>query len=140
MASVRIPNCVEDPRVPLRRPTHTNLFERPNSDEKFVGSNSNWRPRAHPVVVDTISCRQMYLRSYKFSTKESVHENKCFGRVKLTAPYRMRRIKSKAKSFGRRRRGALRRARDASTAALLSFFRRLLFCTAHVDVLAHGDT
>ncbi|RDX81828.1 hypothetical protein CR513_37443, partial [Mucuna pruriens] len=88
MSSVCISNCVHDardPRVPVRA-TYMNLYKWPESDAEFVRSVS--RRGSHVCgqarVVDSISCRQMYLRSYKFSRKETVPEKtqKCFGRVK----------------------------------------------------------
>ncbi|KAH1227587.1 hypothetical protein GmHk_10G027795 [Glycine max] len=88
MSSVCLSKCVNDardPRVPVRA-TYVNLYKWPESDAEFVrrrGGGSHMCG-GHPRVVDSISCRQMYLRSYKFSRKESVPEKtqKCFGRVK----------------------------------------------------------
>ncbi|MQL93696.1 hypothetical protein Taro_026344 [Colocasia esculenta] len=88
--------CV-DARAPLRA-TYMNLYRWPESDAEFVKSVSSgeqrrrtqrqyqyqYRSHAHPMVVDSYSCRQMYLRSYTFSKKETVPERtrKCLGRVK----------------------------------------------------------
>ncbi|KAG4191462.1 hypothetical protein ERO13_A07G094900v2 [Gossypium hirsutum] len=71
MAKTCISNCINDTRVPLPvRPTYVNLYKWPESDAEFVRSlSSDWRSnggRAHPTVVDSISCRQIYLRSYTF--------------------------------------------------------------------------
>lgn len=104
MSSVCISNCVNDardPRVPVRA-TYVNLYKWPESDAEFVRSVSSrgCKPSAttgaavrfgHPRVVDSISCRQMYLRSYKFSREEDHDDQKkkknaqkCFGcRVNL---------------------------------------------------------
>ncbi|CAL0316992.1 unnamed protein product [Lupinus luteus] len=93
MASICISNCVNDARVPVRA-SYVNLYKWPESDAEFVRSNgrkgNNSYSNLHhvgygkPRVVDRISCRQMYLKSYKFSRKETVHEKtqKCFERVK----------------------------------------------------------
>ncbi|RDY03749.1 hypothetical protein CR513_12630, partial [Mucuna pruriens] len=66
MASVCISDCVNDARLPVR-PTFVNLYKWPESDVEFVktvGSN------AHRRGIDSVWCRQMYLRSYKFSRKK----------------------------------------------------------------------
>ncbi|KAJ7980920.1 Protein unc-80 like [Quillaja saponaria] len=76
-------------RVPIR-PTYVNLYKWPESDAEFVkmvssNTSKGLHSLARPQVVDSISCRQMYLRSYKFSRrKEGVTEKtmKCLGRVK----------------------------------------------------------
>ncbi|KAF2288773.1 hypothetical protein GH714_012784 [Hevea brasiliensis] len=88
MSSVCISNCVNDardPRVPVRA-TYVNLYKWPESDAEFIKSVHRVGQgfQGQPRVVDSISCRQMYLRSYTFSRKESVPERtkKCFGRVK----------------------------------------------------------
>lgn len=82
--------CV-DARIPVRA-TYVNLYKWPESDAEFVRSvvigeknSRKWGP--NPRVVDSYSCRQMYLRSYTFSKKESMPEKtvKCFGRVKEKA-------------------------------------------------------
>ncbi|KAL8213834.1 hypothetical protein R6Q57_003283 [Mikania cordata] len=148
MTSTCMSACIaEDARVPVRA-TYVNLYKWPDSDREFVRSVSRNNHRAngasqgHPRLVDSISCRQLYLRSYTFSRKESLNERtmKCIGRVKPR--------KSPAKSDGGERRkdgGGKRRrkkkctmvmkAKEASYAALASIFRRLLSCTTKVDVV-----
>ncbi|XVE59178.1 hypothetical protein DITRI_Ditri05aG0024900 [Diplodiscus trichospermus] len=141
MASTCISNCINDTRVPVR-PTYVNLYKWPESDAEFVRSlSSDGRRggRAHPRVVDSISCRQMYLRSYTFHTNETEPEKtKCFGRVKKEKVKSPRR-KKKSKTVANKKCGALRRAKEVSCAALLAMFRRLLSCTTKVDVADHGD-
>ncbi|XP_027363018.1 uncharacterized protein LOC113870767 [Abrus precatorius] len=139
MTSVCISNCVNDardPRVPVRA-TYVNLYKWPESDAEFVRSVSSNRRKGshvygHPRVVDSISFRQMYLRSYKFSRKETVPEKtqKCFGRVKEKMAHRGR-------SQGSRRRKCLvwRKMREISCAALFRIFHRFLSCGASVDVV-----
>ncbi|XP_022756587.1 uncharacterized protein LOC111304312 [Durio zibethinus] len=141
MASTCISNCINDTRVPVR-PTYVNLYKWPESDAEFVRSlNSDGRRggRAHPTVVDSISCRQMYLRSYTFHRNETEPEKtKCFGRVKkekVKSPTR----KNKSETVAKKRCVALRRAKEVSCAALLTMFRSLLSCTTKVDVADHGD-
>ncbi|KAK7279411.1 hypothetical protein RJT34_24463 [Clitoria ternatea] len=110
MSSVCISRCVNDardPRVPVRA-TYMNLYKWPESDAEFVRSVSRNRRNGsqvyrigHPRVVDSISCRQMYLRSYKFSRKETVPEKtqKCFGRVKAASRRRKCLVWRKMKAF-----------------------------------------
>ncbi|GKV05743.1 hypothetical protein SLEP1_g17716 [Rubroshorea leprosula] len=143
MTSVCISNCINDardPRVPVRA-TYVNLYKWPESDAEFVRSVSSRMQQqpgvvslhcnyyCHPRVVDSISCRQMYLRSYTFSRKETVPEKtqKCFGRVK-----------GKVTDQGKKKqwRGmGLRRTKESSCSALFRFFHRLLTCSASVDVV-----
>ncbi|XP_020213411.1 uncharacterized protein LOC109797703 [Cajanus cajan] len=92
MSSVCISNCINDardPRVPVRA-TYVNLYKWPESDAEFVRSVSCNREKGsqmygHPRVVDSISCRQMYLRSYTFSREEDNvpdKAHKCFAMKK----------------------------------------------------------
>ncbi|XP_038992761.1 uncharacterized protein LOC120116313 [Hibiscus syriacus] len=136
MAKTCISNCINDTRFPLPvRPTYVNLYKWPESDAEFVRSlSSDWRSnggRPHPTVVDSISCRQIYLRSYTFhrSNQTETEKTKCFGRSV-----------DKKKTVAKKKNGALRRAKEVSCAALLAMFRRLLACTSKVDVADHhGD-
>jgi len=68
MASVCISNSVNNTSIPIR-PTFTNLYKWPESEVEFVKTmnSNNYRDR---VEVDSLSCRQVYLRSYKFSRKK----------------------------------------------------------------------
>ncbi|KAF5810006.1 hypothetical protein HanRHA438_Chr04g0173961 [Helianthus annuus] len=155
MTSTCMSRCIaNDARMPVRA-TYVNLYKWPDSDREFVRSVSqnshleNRNGQGHPRLVDSISCRQLYLRSYTFSRKESLNERtmKCIGRVKERANVRGKPGKSPASSDGggRRRDGGKRRsrrkctmvmkAREASYAALASIFRRLLSCTTKVDVV-----
>lgn len=137
MSSVCISRCLSDatePLVPVRA-TYVNLYKWPESDAEFLrsrssGATAHGRPSR---VVDRFSCRQMYLRSYRFSRKESVREKtvKCFGRVK-----------EKLGGDGKRRKSLRIRRRRRRTClvwrkiriVLLRFFNRLLSCSATVDV------
>ncbi|XVF68668.1 hypothetical protein PTKIN_Ptkin11bG0019900 [Pterospermum kingtungense] len=146
MASTCISNCINDTRVPIR-PTYVNLYKWPESDAAFVRSLSS-NGRAHPKVVDSISCRQMYLRSYTFHRNDQTDDDddpektKCFGRsvvkneIIKAGPRRKKKTKTVAKK--KKKRVGLRRAKEVSCAALLAVFRRLLSCTAKVDVADHG--
>ncbi|POO02450.1 hypothetical protein TorRG33x02_014340 [Trema orientale] len=147
MTSVCISNCVNDardPRVPVRA-TYLNLYKWPESDAEFVKSVSSrgCRPGSHvryghPRVVDSISCRQMYLRSYTFSRKETVPEKtqKCFGRVKQRMADSDHGDKGKQKSKARKKKKCLflGKVRELSYAALFGIFQRCLSCAATVDV------
>ncbi|GAA0169380.1 hypothetical protein LIER_23883 [Lithospermum erythrorhizon] len=167
MASSCIQSCVNDTRAPVRA-TYVNLYKWPESDAEFIRSmSSSMRkgsdhglPRAR--VVDSISCRQMYLRSYTFSREEEDHhieeKTKCLGRAKNTqggeagvdrrksrlhgggGEEDRRNIRSrggggKGRGGKRRKCGRLRKVKEVSCNALVSIFRRLLFCTTKVDVV-----
>ncbi|KAG5582932.1 hypothetical protein H5410_053559 [Solanum commersonii] len=94
-----------------------------------------------PRVVDSVSCRQLYLRSaYTFSRKETVPQKtkKCLGKVRE----RVANGGKKKGKIGRRRRRvrsftAVRRVKKICCAALCGVFRKLLACTATVDVVDH---
>ncbi|KAL4587628.1 hypothetical protein LXL04_000500 [Taraxacum kok-saghyz] len=154
MTSTCMSRCIaNDARVPVRA-TYVNLYKWPDSDREFVRSVSrnshrkNGESQGHPRLVDSISCRQLYLRSYTFSRKESLNERtmSCIGRVKERAAVRGKQKKSPSSidGGGRRRDGGKRRrrkctvvmkAKEASYAALASIFRRLLSCTTKIDVV-----
>ncbi|CAN6442413.1 unnamed protein product [Victoria cruziana] len=115
------------------RPTYVNLYRWPESDVEFVrmlaekgtgGSDSigsSGRRREYQRVVDSYSCRQMYLRSYTFSRKETVPEKtrKFVGKVKK-------------KACGSRKRGG-RSSGSVSCDSIVSFFLRILSCTTKLD-------
>uniref|UniRef100_A0A7N0ULS9 Uncharacterized protein n=1 Tax=Kalanchoe fedtschenkoi TaxID=63787 RepID=A0A7N0ULS9_KALFE len=67
-------------------PRYVNLQKWAESDAEFVKRVTSGVHRLpHPTVVDSASCRQMYLRSYTFSRRrESVPEKtkKCLTKVK----------------------------------------------------------
>ncbi|XP_061366672.1 uncharacterized protein LOC133309841 [Gastrolobium bilobum] len=144
MSSVCISNCINDardPRVPVRA-TYVNLYKWPESDAEFVRSvSSNGRKGSqtygHPRVVDSISCRQLYLRSYTFSREEEkVPKNaqKCFGRVKMKVKEpEAHAKKNKTKCL------VWRKAKEISCSALFRIFHRLLSCSASVDVVDDKD-
>ncbi|XWS55735.1 hypothetical protein CRYUN_Cryun09bG0026000 [Craigia yunnanensis] len=135
MSSVCISSCLNDardPRVPVRA-TYVNLYKWPESDAEFVRSRSSGAMYGQPArVVDSISCRQMYLRSYRFSRKETVPEKtvKCFGRVKGKMGAHEKRRKSQKRRI-RRKCLVWRKVK----VVLFRFFNRLLSCSASVDVV-----
>ncbi|RRT80074.1 hypothetical protein B296_00024389 [Ensete ventricosum] len=170
-----------DARVPVRA-TYVNLYKWPESDAEFVksvtrrrgkvdgrsgGSNLEGGGRqwsAAPTAVDSYSCRQMYLRSYTFSRRESVPEKtqRCLGRVRETAavfPFRQRknegtaggvngdannknipntRMKTEKKKRKKKACVTVRKLRDVSYSTLYFIFHRLLSCTARVEVVRRG--
>ena len=137
-------NCINDVFAsPPIRATYVNLYKWPESDAEFVRSVSSAGLRRcasasfHPRVVDSISCRQLYLRSYTFSRKESVPEKtrKCLGRVRERVLLYRRERKSRGGSGGERRCVVVSRANEVSCATLSAVFRRLLSCTTKVDVV-----
>lgn len=141
MTSACISSCVNDVvgarSLPVRA-TYINLYKWPESDVEFISSrmksNSN-NIYSKPKVVDSISCRQLYLRSYTFSREEECVNDKatitrCYGRGR-------KKISRNLSGGGRRRKcnKGLRRAKEISCAAFASIFRRLLSCTVKVDVV-----
>lgn len=124
-----------------------NLYKWPESDAEFVRSVSRngSRIEAGTRVVDSISCRQMYLRSYTFSRKETVPEKtkKCFGRVReKVSSHGVTGRRSKEKVMmgkGKRKCLVLRKVKEVSCSALIRFFHRLLSCAASVDVVDQKD-
>jgi len=142
MSSVCISNCVNDardPRVPVRA-TYTNLYKWPESDAEFVRSvslngrkgSSHLSDHGHPRVVDSISCRQMYLRSYTFSREEEKTQ-KCFGRVKEKVDHGAK----KKRNQGRRRNKCLvlSKMKEISCSTLFRIFHKFLSCGTSVDVV-----
>ncbi|KAG1371631.1 hypothetical protein COCNU_16G007250 [Cocos nucifera] len=162
--------CV-DARVPARA-TYVNLYKWPESDAEFVKSvagrsregsdlshngsvdgGRKWGPS--PRVVDSYSCRQMYLRSYTFSKKESFPEKtqRCLGRVKekaVVCPFLYQRsdsfgsIHSKIshkddegnkKNKNKKKKKKKKKGCVAAKKLLDFIFRRLLSCTSSVDVV-----
>uniref|UniRef100_M8D442 Uncharacterized protein n=1 Tax=Aegilops tauschii TaxID=37682 RepID=M8D442_AEGTA len=98
-----------------------------------------------PRVVDSYSCRQMYLRSYTFSTrKETVPERTMAasgGGDQYSGRDQDGRRGTSGGSNGRRKRrrkkkgcAVVRRLQEASCGAVRAIFRRLLACTTTVDV------
>ncbi|XP_022744008.1 uncharacterized protein LOC111294967 [Durio zibethinus] len=137
MSSVCISSCLADagdPRIPVRA-TYVNLYKWPQSDAEFVRSRSRgpMHGQVQPArVIDSISGRQMYLRSYRFSRKETVAEKtvKCFGRVKEKVGTHGKRWTSQKRRF--RRKGLVWRKVKV---VLFRFFKRLLSCSASVDMV-----
>lgn len=154
MSSVCISKCMNDardPRVPVRA-TYVNLYKWPESDAEFVRSVSSSRSSSggavrfgHPRVVDSISCRQMYLRSYKFSREEeTVPHNTthkcCFGPLSLLRHNNNttfdHQYNNKSKKKKKKKRCLfLGKVKDVSRAAFFRIFTRCLSCTATVDVV-----
>lgn len=158
--------CV-DARVPVRA-TYVNLYRWPESDAEFVKSvtggggggviRRSWA--RSPTVVDSYSCRQMYLRSYTFSKekkKESVPEKtrRCLVKLKEKAllsalVYHRRkssdligddrsRDRKKGTQRKRKKKGcvvAVRKMKEVSFSAFYSVFRRLLSCSTNAGATA----
>jgi hypothetical protein len=135
------------------------------SGELFLPAAAGER-HCSPRVVDSYSCRQMYLRSYTFSKKkETVPERTmaCLGRVRERAavfPFHPHRAggsaaasdagsvgsasnTDSASASGRKEQQARRKKRCAVARRLqeasCAIFRRLLACTTTVDVADIGD-
>ncbi|KAK7324977.1 hypothetical protein VNO77_28973 [Canavalia gladiata] len=130
---VCISNCVnETPLYPIR-PTFLNLYKWPESDVEFmktVKSNNRLDRRA----IDSLYCRQTYLRSYKFSRKkESINEKtvKCLSGIKESVVCSTNKLNLKGKHK------VLGRAKSVISHAAFSIFHSFLACTAKVDVAHH---
>lgn len=139
MSQICISKSVKDARIPVRA-SYVNLYKWPESDAEFMKSAAvHGGGRRRSEVVDSISCRQMYLRSYTFSRKESVPERtiKCFGKVRESVAAGRKETAEVLMRLRRRRKrrcAVVRRVKEFSRAALFTIFRRLLFCTTTVDV------
>ncbi|KAK6942902.1 hypothetical protein RJ641_028279 [Dillenia turbinata] len=154
MSSVCIATCATDARIPARA-TYVNLYKWPESEAEFVKSvgktaaaTTGRRGGGHRRVIDNISSRKMYLRSYSFSKKESVpvRTGKCLGRVKERVAYRGSSSSSKKRKRSRRGSGGgivvgrrsfvvIRKLKEFTCAAFFTLFQKLLSCTATVDVI-----
>ncbi|KAJ0978443.1 hypothetical protein J5N97_013917 [Dioscorea zingiberensis] len=147
-------SCV-DARAPVRA-SYVNLYKWPDSDAEFVRSvTGNFSETATtgrrrwpeiPRVVDSYSCRQMYLRSYTFSKKESVPEKtrKCLAKVKVSINGSVngyasnRRSKERMMSNRNKNKNKNKKQKKGCVVVvkkvLCSLFRRLLLCTTSVEV------
>ncbi|KAJ0244049.1 hypothetical protein HA466_0200080 [Hirschfeldia incana] len=156
MNSVCISSCIDDARdtrVPVRT-TYVNLYKWPESDAEFVRSVRRGGGVPTARVVDSISCRQMYLRSYTFSREDDdkskaekvvppATQTSCLGRFKETASFRKGNkeesdvIVEKSNPGRRRekRRVRKKKKREQACSVMFRFFRRLLSCAATVDVV-----
>lgn len=144
MASKSITNALNNNEgIPARPTTYTNLYKWPElkgeSMRLVVPKAKAGRVMEQPKVVDSVSCRQMFLRSYTFSRKkESFSEKtkKRFGQVlvffrrkegTVDRGIRRRRRMTTKKAVAKHRMAAKTRVKDVSCAALfLSKVRRML--------------
>ncbi|RID43026.1 hypothetical protein BRARA_J02864 [Brassica rapa] len=159
MNSVCISSCIDDARdtrVPVRT-TYVNLYKWPESDAEFVRSVRRGGGVPTARVVDSISCRQMYLRSYTFSREDdddksksakvlpSATQTSCLGRFKEAASFRkgnkeesdviVEMSKPGRRREKRRVRKKKKKKREQACSVMFRFFRRLLSCAATVDVV-----
>lgn len=136
--------------IPHRASCYNNVFlhKSPESVAKFstaaaemgdVRGGGRWHQR--PMVVDSVSCRQLYLRSaYTFSRKESVPEKtrKCFGMVKKTVAVASGKKNWKSTVAGSRRKWRFPVVvKKLYGSAISTLFQRVLTCTASVEVVDH---
>ncbi|KAI3965016.1 hypothetical protein MKX01_013947 [Papaver californicum] len=143
---------------PRRKASYADLYTWPESDKEFLKSvtlnkSTNQEgigrgmlmKNGPPRVLDSISCRNMYIRSYTFTTekkKESVPEKtkRCFGKVKDKVVLYNKRSSSKGglitinggRKLRRRRKCTIMRKVKES---LFSLFHKLLSCSTSVDVV-----
>ncbi|KAG5553814.1 hypothetical protein RHGRI_011627 [Rhododendron griersonianum] len=151
MSSLRISNCLNNYATFPIGSTYMNLYKLPESTMELVspmggegGAGKNQSPR---VLAKSISCRQVYLRSYStFGRKELVPEqnDKCFHRVgEISAVSggrrrRRRRRRTKLVAGGKRRWRCVmvvRRVKEFSCTVLRAFLHKLLSCAVSVDVV-----
>ncbi|KAF5737135.1 hypothetical protein HS088_TW13G00013 [Tripterygium wilfordii] len=134
MNSVCVSNCINDargdPRIPVRA-TYLNLYKWPESDAEFV--RSAVEGRQNPRVVYSISCRQMYLRSYTFSREEEEAlprntQNCCFGSSSVKDKHVIKKKEIKANKSKLHYCLTLRKA-------LFRVFHSFLSCAASIDVV-----
>eukprot|EP01018_Ginkgo_biloba_P020189 Gb_23079 [translate_table: standard] len=132
MNSSCVAGCL-DAQEPIRA-TFLSLNRWPDSDAEFVRilSFKEDRPK-RPREYDCYASRQMYLRSYTFSRRETVPDKtkKCIGKVKDTMSKIANPKRKKHLSLVRKI-----REKFVSTyhAALAAIFHHLLACTTSVDV------
>ncbi|PKA49029.1 hypothetical protein AXF42_Ash020608 [Apostasia shenzhenica] len=139
--------CVDvHTRGPPLRSSYINLYKWAESDAEFVrsvagGSHDRSSLRAGPRVVDSFSCRQMYLRSYTFCKKETVPEKtiKCFGRVtERAADLSFVSHQRRRRSGGSFSTTKVKKKKKKGCSLFCSIFRRLLSCTTSFDVAVAG--
>ncbi|RRT58077.1 hypothetical protein B296_00041090 [Ensete ventricosum] len=153
--------CCVDAREPVRA-SYQLLYKWPDSDVEFVKSMAAGKRAARgdlhgcgdvkegreqsscPSVVDSYSCRQLYLRSYTFTKKETVPEKtrRCLSRVKQTAAVLpiCRQSSVKSSDFSAPKSVNTERKREAADGCAgawkySSVFRRLLLCAGSVEVV-----
>ncbi|KAK4255005.1 hypothetical protein QN277_008068 [Acacia crassicarpa] len=132
--------CVSNTGVVTgRRPTYVDLHKWPESEAEFVKMVTSGKGRdstSSPAKgFDSISCRQMYLRSYTFSRKEEGVKDKTIKYMRLCA-------KNVTKLKGRVVRidfSMLKRVNHVSCAAFFSVFHRFLSCSSKVDEAHHHE-
>ncbi|CAI8592380.1 unnamed protein product [Vicia faba] len=127
--------CVNNKSIPIR-PTFANLYKWPESEVEFVKTMNTNSFCNNKAEFDSLSCRQMYLRSYRFSRKKlSVTEKtiKCFNSVKESVIYASNRlnynIKGNCKILGRAK---------YVTYASVSIFHRMLSRFGKVHLARYG--
>ncbi|MCL7037712.1 hypothetical protein MKW94_022919 [Papaver nudicaule] len=163
MGSICKSNCVVDDvsKVhPRRAASYANLHTWPESDKEFLksvslnryqdlqgggGTRGSMLKNGPPRVLDSISCRNMYIRSYTFTTekkKETVPEKtkRCFGKVKdKVVLYKNKGAGTGVNTNGGGRRSVRRRRKSTIMRkvkkSLVSLFHKLLSCSTSVDVV-----
>ncbi|CAN1227019.1 hypothetical protein LINGRAPRIM_LOCUS1136 [Linum grandiflorum] len=129
MASSCISSCLKDVAVHL--PTTSSRYARLSADQPEPGESGRF------ASFEERCGRQMYLRSYTFSRKESFSDKtkRCVGRVAESVTK-----KSKKKKKGRRNSTAmicLRKAGKVTCSAVMKVVRRLIMsCTTRVNTAA----
>ncbi|KAL1544173.1 hypothetical protein AAHA92_21058 [Salvia divinorum] len=129
MASACTSSRVDDAHVPVRA-SYDNLYKWPESDFDFVRSINSKSRSGRRRALDSISSRQIYLRSYPLSREEDDDKASfnCLGRGN-EAEAGMKKI------FGHRKKPAgLKKAKSSTCSTLAYIFRRLLSCTTDIDV------
>ncbi|KAG6436181.1 hypothetical protein SASPL_101066 [Salvia splendens] len=99
-------------RVPVR----ASLYKWPESELDFVRSFNSKSRSGHRRTLDSISCRQLYLRSYPLSREKDNHDTASFN------------------CLGRGNQARKKKAKSTTCSALPYIFRRLLSCTTDIHV------
>ncbi|XP_010686179.2 uncharacterized protein LOC104900461 [Beta vulgaris subsp. vulgaris] len=123
------------------KPVSETRFSRPVDTDGCGGGGGGVR------VVDSKSCRQMYLRTaYTFSRREDQTDNgmekakKCLSKVKDRVNLVYKRDHDKSFRIMRNNNKSMvifSKVKEFSCASFLSMIRRMLACTAKVDVAEH---
>ncbi|KAI3879113.1 hypothetical protein MKW92_043838 [Papaver armeniacum] len=124
--------------LPRRNASFAKLHTWPESEKEFLKSICLSNSAQHqqggvamkngpPRVLDPISCRNLYIRSYKFTTEKK----------KETVPEKAKRCFDKVVNGGKKLRRGRRKCSIVRKESLSSLFRKFRSCSTSVDVVDH---
>ncbi|GAA0174450.1 hypothetical protein Leryth_011696 [Lithospermum erythrorhizon] len=144
MSRVCVSNCMSDTRNPMMRSNYVKVHKWPESDAEFAKAEdipnmqtplgeSGQLLEAQPRMVDNVSCRQIYLRSYQFSKKETMPERtkKCLGKFRQRMVHEKKKTGDKIRSC----KGKDKVKMKKSVPAFRAMFQKMLSCTTSIDVM-----